>query len=245
MSDLAYIEAYFEKQLSKADMQAFEQQCEQDEHFARDVAFYITTRAAVKQSLLEQKKEQFRALSLERGQAVAAPVRNMPVRRWLPYAAAACLILAVGLYFLTGQQPLHHQVAGYVQEELATMSPTMGLLTDSMEKGKQYLRNKEYNKALSIFEVKASSDNTNDDALLFEGYAYRATKKYDSALLSFHELAGRTQLSINKGPYNEALTLLERNRSGDKKQAEAILQKIVADNLYESKKAAILLSLIK
>ncbi|MEJ7680066.1 MAG: hypothetical protein WKG06_19840 [Segetibacter sp.] len=52
---LEYIEAYFEKGLSNAERQLFEERCVDDENFAKEVAFYVMSREAIREELTEQK----------------------------------------------------------------------------------------------------------------------------------------------------------------------------------------------
>ncbi len=242
---LEYIEAYFQKQLPEADRKQFEQRCEQDTQFAQDVAFYITTRAAVKQALLEQKMEEWAPLKHQPGTVLTpAPVRKMTVRRWLPYAVAACLLLFVGLYFFNGRSSLNRQVASDVEQELSKLSQTMGDRADSLELGKQLYNKNEYTEALNVFTGLLRSDPKNDDALLYAGYVYLRLKDYDKALALFNELSAHP-LHTNRGPYAAALTLLERNREGDKENAGKILHTVVDGKLSGADEAQQLLDLMK
>ena len=244
---LAYIEAYFKKQLSGDEMRQFEDRCEQDPQFAQDVAFYITTRAAVKEALMEQKKTTWAARQSGPEPAVAAtpaPVRKLAVTRWLPYAVAAALLLFTALYFFNDRQSLNRQVASNVEQEISSLSPTMDATADSLELGKRLFNAKNYPQASRVFSALIRSDSTNDDAVLYEGYVYLGTKEYDKALSCFQELAGR-QLSSNRGPYLAALTLLERRKNGDQEQARQLLQHVVDGTLEGSEEARRLLKLME
>ncbi len=77
---LEYIEAYFEKGLSNAEAQSFEERCVQDEDFAKEVAFYIMSREAINEKLSEQKKQQWREYEndlIETASPVSTPVRRL------------------------------------------------------------------------------------------------------------------------------------------------------------------------
>ena len=233
-----YITAYFEKQLGEAEVRQFEQRIEQDDLFAREVALYITTKEAVKQALADNKKEQWRALGTERKtDIVPAPVKTLSLRRWLPYAAAACLIFFISHYYFSDQRSLNDQVAGYIQEETAVLSPQMGTSGDSLELGIKTYNLKEYTSAKHIFTTYLLSHKTEQEAILYAGCAYLRLKDHDSALVYFQELS-RLQLYSNKGPYYTALTLLERNKKGDKEKAKQALQTVLSDEHNDGRKEA-------
>lgn len=266
MSDsLEYIEAYFEQELDEAGRLQFEQRCEQDNEFARDVALYITTREAIKQALTEQKRELWRPLNDEKGTAPQmvsgetftgapvsntgqatrqlAPVKKFAIRRWLPYAVAASLLFFIATLFFNGDRDLKKQIASNIQEELSFTSPSMGT-SDTLEQGKTAYRNKQYDQALQLFTAVLSTDKTQDEALLFKGRIFLLKKNYDSALHYFNTLSGM-QLYSNSGTYDAALTLLDRNQKGDRGKAKTLLQKVVADTLAGDQQAQGLLELMK
>src|SRR4051812_40437159 len=100
-----YIEAYFTHELNESEKRQFEERCVQDEAFARQVAFYVTTREAIRQRLLEQKVQLWSGSNdtieedhREKIRTVGVEKRMMP--KWLPYATAACFLFAIALYFL-------------------------------------------------------------------------------------------------------------------------------------------------
>lgn len=265
---IEYIEAYFEKQLDEPAMRRFERQCEQDADFARDVALYITTREAMRQALAEQKREQWRPLSDERRStlravspetgeelpslpeeatiAPAAATRKLAIRRWMPYAVAASLLLFVAIYFSDSERSLNRQVASAIQEEIAPPSPKMGI-PDTLELAKNAYKNKEYDRALQLYGAILQTDSLHDQALLHKGRIFLIKKNYDSALHYFNTLSGM-ELASNSGPYDAALTLLERNQESDQEKAKELLQKIVDDKegkLEGKKQAQGLLDLMK
>ena len=269
MSDsLEYIEAYFEKGLDEAGKRAFEQQCEQDEAFAQDVALYITTREAMKLALAEQKREQWRALGdegranrqealsesanipvvpmmQEESRAVTppAPVRKMTARRWWPYAAAASVLLFAAIYFSDTDRSLRNQIASNIADELQPASPKMGP-SDPFELGMMAYKNGDYTQALQRFGDVLQADPTHDQALLYKGRTFLIRKNYDSALHYFDKVSA-LDLHSNSGHYDAALTLLERNQKGDREKATGRLQKVVNEKLEGTKQAQRLLELMK
>ena len=92
---IEYIESYFQQTLSSEDRVAFEARCEKDEAFAKDVAFYITARQALREELLGQKVAEWK--NEDAVQEETAPVISMNKRRstfgkWAAYVAAACVV---------------------------------------------------------------------------------------------------------------------------------------------------------
>lgn len=267
---LEYIEAYFEKQLDEAGRRQFERQCEQDADFARDVALYITTREAMRQALTEQKREQWRPLSDERRSTlravsqetteelpslpeeattipIAAATKKLTIRRWLPYAAAASLLLFVAIYFSDSGRSLNRQIASNIEEELTPPSLKMGTSEDTLELAKSAYINKEYDRALQLYGAVLQTDSLQDHALLYKGRIFLGKKNYDSALHYFNILSDM-DLASNSGPFDAALTLLERNQKNDREKAKELLQKIVDDKdgkLEGKKQAQGLLDLLK
>src|SRR6478672_7686243 len=95
----AYIEAYFKEQLNDAEKKRFEERCVHDESFAREVAFFITTTEGIRQSLLNEKQQQWSSEELKES-AVVKPLKKLMLNKWSYMAAAACLLFAVAIYFL-------------------------------------------------------------------------------------------------------------------------------------------------
>lgn len=61
----------------------------------------------------------------------------------------------------------------------------------------------------------------------FIGLVYLVTNNYDKVLQQFEELATRKDLYRNPGLFLKAVTLLNRNREGDKAQAKGLLERVV------------------
>src|SRR3954449_11605649 len=90
-----YIEAYFKEQLNVTEKRQFEERCLQDEVFARRVAFFITVEEGIRQKLLNEKKQQWRDRN-----AIVRPLKKVTFKQWVPYLAAACLLIAVAFYYI-------------------------------------------------------------------------------------------------------------------------------------------------
>lgn len=241
---LEYIEAYFEKGLSNAERQSFEERCLHDEEFAKEVAFYIMSREAVREKLLDQKKQRWREYEnevIETAPPVSSPVRKLSFRNWLPYAAAACILLAVALvYFFTGSGTPQRFAKNYIKENYQQLSQNMDASTDSLQQGISEYNKKEYDKALLLFQNVYEAHPDNSDAKKYIGFVYLIRKDYDKALVHFDELAQK-RLFSNPGLFLQALTLIERNKKNDKETAKRLLEQVVADKLEHSKEAEELL----
>src|SRR3954454_18318111 len=121
----AHAEACFNPQLSDAEMKQFEERCIYDAVFARQVALFISTEEGIRQQLLEEKKQQWRAISTSEASTTVTPVRKIAIRKWMMYAAAACILLAVAL-IVTFRSASPHQLAEeYIAQHYTYLSQTM------------------------------------------------------------------------------------------------------------------------
>lgn len=243
---LEYIEAYFEKQLSMQEKQIFEERCIQDTNFAGEVAFYISSRKVIRQTLLEQKRNQWSVYETvpainEPGATTAlpskpAPVKKMPFRKWIPYVAAACLLLAVATYFFYSRETTHQLANKYVKT-LTHIDQNMGS-ADSLQQGINAYNKGEYDIALSIFQNVYQAYPDHSDAKEYIGLVYLMKEDYDKALIHFDELSQRKDLVSNPGVFLKAVTLLKRDKKGDKEAAKAFLKQVVQDEKLGHKKEA-------
>src|SRR6478735_6830809 len=144
-----YIEAYFTQSLGDEERKTFEIRCEQDVAFAREVAFYLTARSAAREVLLEDKQKKFTADDNAKTESVkAAAGKRIAFRKWMLYAAAACIILFVGSYFIY-QSPAPKQLANkYVKENYTILSQTMEASRDSLQLGIAAYNSQDYQRAL-------------------------------------------------------------------------------------------------
>lgn len=243
---LEYIEAYFEQKLSLKEKQIFEDRCIRDVEFAGEVAFYISSREAVRQKLLERKINQW---SVDENNTFVdkpgvntklpsgtAPVKRMAFRKWLPYVAAACLLLAVATYSFYSRDNLHQLAADHVKS-LTHVYQNMGV-ADNFQQGIFEYNERNYDKALVLLKDVYRANPDNSDAKKYIGQAYLLKKDYDQALVHFDELSRRKDLITNPGVFLKAVTLLERNKQGDKEAAKALLEQVAHGNGLAHKKEA-------
>jgi anti-sigma-K factor RskA len=149
---LEYIESYFQQTLSSEERSAFEIRCERDEEFAKDVAFYITARQALREELLGQKVGDWKkeaAVEEEAAPVISMIKRKTTFVRWAAYVAAACVVLAVSVYLFEARTTPQKLAAAYINN---TLSQTMDASHDSIQLGIAAYNDKEYDKALRLFE---------------------------------------------------------------------------------------------
>ena len=108
---------------------------------------------------------------------------------------------------------------------------------DSLQLGIAAYNNKDYNRALQLFTGVEKNDTANSDAKKYAGLAYLQQQDYDKAIQQFDELSNMKGLFSNAGDFLKAVSLLERNKSGDKEEAKQLLQKVVTDKEEGSEQA--------
>ena len=235
MSELiGYIEDYFEDRLDPEDKRLFESKCIHDESFARDVAFYIAQRKAIKSELLRQKIQAWtEPAAVRRGQPPAVRIgQPAAVRRWTTLrrvitGTAAAVLLVMVLYF-TLYAPSPRRLAGdYIEKEYSRLSLTMNGSADSLQQGIAAYNHEDYSKALALFEGLRKAHPENTDAIHDAGIVYLRTKNYDKALEAFGQLAHTVGLLSNPGWFLQAVTLLRRDAPGDKRRAKELLTEVV------------------
>jgi len=226
-----YIDAYFTQTLTDEERKSFEAKCVDDDAFANEVAFYVASRKAVRQQLLEQKQKIWQASNNTNTTIhIIKPRNNVYVKRWLPHAAAACVILVTSLYFLIKPPTLQQLAGDYIQKNYSQLGINMSTSEDSLQTAMVDYNEKNYNKAMPLFEALEKSHPDNSDEKKYAGLCYLAIKNYDKALQQFDILAKTKGLSINEGNFLKAVTLMQRDNPGDKQHAKELLQQVVGDN---------------
>jgi tetratricopeptide (TPR) repeat protein len=229
MENLEFIENYFNGINDDAQTQLFEKKIMEDASFAEEVAFYISANETIKQQLQEEKKQRFREI-YDQQKVISI---NQPVRNMWKYMAAASVIVAVVLitWFVSGNKNSPQQLADkYIQQNFQTLSITMGN-RDSVQAGLNLFNSKKLTQSLSMFESIAKNNPANSDAKRYAGIVSLRMNNYDKALEYFTMLATDTSLYSNPGKFYEAVTLLKRNKDGDKETAKLLLQQVRDENL--------------
>jgi tetratricopeptide (TPR) repeat protein len=239
MQTLEIIDNYFQQNLDETEKKIFESRCENDKAFAEEVAFYITSRGILKEQLLQQKQAQWKMAETNKSEDVffIRSIKKIAGAKWA-YAAAACLLLAFGTYFFERSSSPNSLADNYVQNNFNHLGLTMDGSKDSMQAAITAYNNKQFDKALPIFEGLYKNHPENNYALADAGKVYLVTGNYDKAIQKFDELANTKGLFSNPGMFLKAITLLHRNNAGDKTEAKQLLETVKDQNLEGSKDAA-------
>ena len=238
MENTEYIDDYFNEPQTPEKKLLFNQRIEEEESFAGEVAFYISATAAITNEMTDQKKKRFKEIYQEQK---IVPAKIIPIMSKWRYIAAACVIAAVIIFswLINGRQISSQQLADkYIDQNFKTLGVTMGSKQDSLQTGLNYLNNGKLKAALLQFEKLTQIDSTNDMAIKYAGIAALKLKEYDKALQQFTRLENATNLYSNPGKFYKAVTLMERNKDGDKQTAKLLLQEVIDGDL-EGKKTAI------
>ncbi len=235
MENLEFIENYFKGTNDDVQKILFEKKIIEDPSFAEEVAFYISANGMMQQQVQEEKKQRFREIYNEQKViSIKRPVRNV----W-KYMAAASVIIAVLVvaWLFTGNKNSPPQLAEkYIQQNFKNLSVTMGN-ADSMQTGLKLFNSDKLTEALSIFEMLVKSDPKNSEAKKDAGIVSLRLNNYDKALEYFTMLEADTGLYSNPGKFYKAITLLKRNKDGDKDAAKLLLEQVRDENLEGKKEA--------
>lgn len=230
MENLEFIENYFKGINDDGQKQLFEKKIVEDESFAEEVAFYISAKGIIQQEVQGEKKQRFREIyNQQKVISIKQPVRNI----W-KYLAAASVIVAVILvtWFVSGNKNSPQQLAdNYIQQNFKTFGVTMGSNTDSVQNGLKLFNSNKLTESLLMFETLAKNNQGNSAAKKYAGIVSLRLNNYDKALEYFTMLEADTSLYSNPGKFYKALTLLKRNKDGDKEAAKLLLQEVRDKNL--------------
>lgn len=232
---LTYIDAYFENQLTADERLGFEQRIADDESFAQEVAFYVQARQVLRQTLLQQKQQDWEPATTEK-KAAAAPIIKqkflLGTRRFIAIAASVIVILCASVWILLQKKESPQALAAqYAEKTFSQISATMDGSRDSLQLGIKAYNNKEYSSAEIYFAGVYASHPEQTDALKYSGLVFLALKEYDIAISRFQVLA-KFKLYANPGMFYQAIALLQRNATGDKEGAKRLLEQVV-DNKQE------------
>jgi tetratricopeptide (TPR) repeat protein len=224
-----YIDAFFEGTLPESERPAFAQRIETDREFASEVAIYLASRNSARLAATEDKMRYWEKTFGAEGFR-EAPVSRMDVfRKYWRYAAAACLVVIAGLFWLLQPPPTPAELANtYFEKNLRQLSQTMDGRGDELQTALAAYNKGDFAQTRRLLEPLANSDpKANVDAVKYTGLACLALEDYDCALHWFDELAGQDYLFANPGNFYKAITLLKRNKGDDIATAKALLQEVV------------------
>ena len=152
-------------------------------------------------------------------------------------AAVLALVLAAYFAFIYTEVSSTQLANRYVKKELMHLSLTMDGAKDSLQQGIAAYNDKNYTKAIQLFESVYKAHPDNSDALKYMGMVYLVTDEHNKAFQLFTELAAKKELFSNPGLFLKAVTLLQRNLPGDEEQARQLLQQVIDEKAEGSKEA--------
>ena len=234
MDNLDYIESYFTNEPDADRTREFEERIKSDPVFAEEVAFYLAAREVSREESQVVKKEHFKEIYKNHH-----VIRTVPFRKLVYYiataAAVAGIIFGTNIFF----KPVSTQqmASQYEKQHLQTLPVTMSGRSDSLQTGLSLYNEGKYPQALGQFEAILKTDTSVFSAKEYAGITALRLKDYDKALSYFGQMEMYTGLYSNRALLLQALTLMERNISGDSAKAKLLLQKIVANDL-EGKEVA-------
>ncbi|HWK05139.1 MAG TPA: hypothetical protein VNS58_15970 [Puia sp.] len=231
---IEHIEAYFGKEVSAEESRRFEQAILEDPAFAEEVAFYLSAKQAARDLAEVEKKERF--LQLYRQEAPSRPVRTMARAGWVAIAAVVFGALLFSWYLYQKPAAPGKLANRYIEQHWQTLGVSMSSREDSIQTGLRLYNEGKWPEALKQFEIMIRSGNTGPAIKKYAGIVTLRLKDYDKALLYFKQLAAYP-LYANPGLFYQALTLMERNQSGDSENAKQLLQQIVKNDLEEKETA--------
>lgn len=232
---LEFIEDYFCNRLGPDQRSEFEKKCQMDEAFSNEVAFYIATRAALKEKLREEKKKNFE--ELHQVLSVQSEPKTLIIKIWPYLSAAACLLLFfTWLFFL--KAPESSQLADqYIKANIENLSVNMGSEKDSIQMGIEAFNLKNYKLSENIFTLLAQNKESRTEAVKYLGFIYLVTEKYDRAFQEFDTLSKIRNLHANPGNFYKALTLMKRSSTNDEAEANKLLEEVAEKKLPGYKEA--------
>ncbi|HEX9511949.1 MAG TPA: tetratricopeptide repeat protein [Puia sp.] len=229
-----YIEDYFGKEATTEEIRQFEQYILEDPAFADEVAFYLGARQVARDLGEEEKKQRF--LDLYHQAPSSRPLRTIGRAGWGAIAAAVFGALLFSWYLYQKPAAPGKLANRYIEQHWQTLGVSMSSREDSIQTGLHLYNEGKWQEALQQFETIIRSGNPGPAVKKYAGIVTLRLKDYDKALVYFKQLANY-HLYANPGLFYQAVTLLERNQSGDRENAKQILQQIVKNDLEEKETA--------
>ncbi len=232
VDNLELIEAYFNNELAQERKGEFDRRIISDPDFAEEVAFYLSLKQVAGQELRE-KRESFKLLYKQSkpGNHVVKPEPALLRKLW-PWAAAAAVIAGIIFGWNVWLRPvsLPGLANKYIKDNFQILPVTMGSREDSLQTGLRYYNEGKSEEALKHFESIALRDSSLSDVKKYTGIVYLRLGQYEQAIKYFSQLE-KDNLFANPGKFYHALTLMKRDRPGDKQQAKILLEQVVQNEL--------------
>ena len=233
VNNLELIEAYFNEELSAEKKSEFERRITEDPFFAEETAFYLSSRQAAAAELQENRARLRRVYEQYKQGKPADVPKQSPVRKLWPWVAAAAVLAGIilGWYiFFQPATPLE-MADSYIAENFQNLPVQMGGRDDSMQAALRLYNDGKSEEALNHFESMIARDTSFAEAKKFAGIVSLRLGQYEKAISYFSRLENQTHLYSNPGKFYHALTLMKRNRPGDKQEAKVMMEQVVKGNL--------------
>ena len=230
MSDLAYIDSYFNGELNAEELGEFEQRIREDAAFAEEVAFYCEAMVVTRNQWAEEKKKEFRRLYEQHLKDSDKPGL---LRRLWPYIAAAAVIagLIFGTYFYLEPASPKQQADQFIRRNFEIqMGTSMAGRENSSDSGMRLYNENKLPEALQQFEKMIQTDSAAALPRKMAGIVSLRTGDYDKAIEYFTQLENLTLYS-NPGKFYHALALIKRNRPEDKEKIKQLLEQVMEQGL--------------
>jgi cytochrome c-type biogenesis protein CcmH/NrfG len=224
-----YIDDFFQGTMPETERENFLRRIEVEEEFAADVAFYLSTRNALRKKVVETKvyrwEKEFGTESFRK-----PPMRFIDVvkKRW--YLAAAVIVLLVaGVYWLAMPPYTPSGLARrYYAQNLRQIQPSADDNRPQVLQAVDTYNRHHFRKARDMFEAIAEKEQFNNIVIRYAGLANMAIGEYNGAVYWFQNLIDQSSPSYTEGDFLLAMALLSRNEPDDRPRATRLLKKIVA-----------------
>jgi tetratricopeptide (TPR) repeat protein len=231
------IEAFINNELSDEEVKQLEEQLRADKQLAEELAFYLSVKKLAAQSphrtRLEKRHDEWRRLKKE------SNTKQVWEWRW---AAAAVIAIGIGLAWLlktSSSSDLYALSGKYISANFETLSVRMSGpdRSDSLQNAINAFNGGDARLALAVCEEILRRDPGNTEALKTAGIAALRSEDYDKAIQYFHVLGDDASLYGNPGRFYEALARLQKGGEENIKQAEELLDEVIAKDLEGKKEA--------
>jgi len=229
--DNEYIDQYFSGSMPAEEKQIFEKRIQSDESFAEDVAFYVSAMAVARESGEAERKEKLRELYEVKTEQKDGKIINLGWLKPVMSAAAVLLIFFLGWTFFLKPASVQQLADEYIKNKFSEQPVQMGKSEDSIEIALGMFNKSEFEEAGKLADKMLISNPADPDALKLTGIVSLRLGNYDKALISFQKIADQPGLFSNMGLFYKAITLMKRDRSGDRENAKQLLKKVVEQKL--------------
>ena len=170
--DKEFIIRYADNELSEEERRQFEADLLTDASLAAELSFYLEVRRALEQRLPPDAGADAlqSTLSSLNKEYFASPVRRPSRIRWIAYsAAAACIVVVVGIYLVSSGNRDFIDRLGRT-EMVSTES--RGANADSvLQQAAVFFNNQQFDKALPLLDKAVAADSSSQLALFYRGIA--------------------------------------------------------------------------